>query len=124
MEQALNTKFRTIPVPIKNVEARFKTRNPELIKPRPSKKGVGVIAKAEPVIEEVESAPLNDFKLSLKQLKREGRNELRSEVVDTILKGLGVRDPDSSPLKSGKTVDEAISILDTNFRPMGTSGRN
>jgi len=60
---------------------------------------------------------LQGYKTSMKNLKDSGHTKMSKVQIESIITGLGLKKPDESPLKSAKTVDEVIQILDTNYAP-------
>jgi hypothetical protein len=114
MRRELKHKFQGETVPLSKIEEVLKSKNPNKTI-RGSKKGEGIIPKAEAVIETVGSVPLQGYKTSMKNLKDKGHTTISKVQIDSIMTGLGLKKPDESPLKSAKTVDEVIKILDTNY---------
>jgi hypothetical protein len=98
------------------VEEVLKKKNPnKAIKG--SKKGEGVIPKAEAVIETVGSVPLQTLKIALQSLKDEGHIAFTPQNFDEISNRLDLKKPNESPLKTARTIDEALEILNTNYAP-------
>lgn len=116
MRRELKNNFRGDTVSLSKIEEVLKSKNPN--KPiRGTKKGEGVIPKAEAVIETVGSVPLQTLKTALQSLKDEGYTEFTPKNFVEIKDRLGLKKPDESPLKTARTIDEALKILNTNYAP-------